>query len=514
MQAVRACVVASPSALPMTESLAMAGFCRLRPCRLPGADQVSRVMHVVDLNESRSVLRSSPSRVGVCTGARHRSRRGGRERQSRFKDWKHGRGSLCGGDIRTSSRLAWPPCVGSEGVFPERQLFTLRVEAISGLPGGDGLPPTSGAVGGHSGLDTSAAAGLEAKEQEKDKDAKKEEEEKDKAAKREEKDKEKAAKKEDEEKHKAAVKEKKEEEETSSSSSESSDSSEDEEEHETKKSSEKTSDKRRGVAHSDDKKKDNHNHNRAGQANPSSSHSGESGFATGSLSNPGHHSNPGKQSNPGEEFNPGSAAEKNAGIVGMVQSAGEESDRVDVSRTSSVESGGRGGGGTSLVRGDRGGQALGGSSTSLSFPSGGIGRTSITPWMAPTSSLLLLLDWLDDFGRWRGNLFLDPSWMDEDVDIRQTDNAYVAKVDIPGFSKDDVQVRVEDDVLVIEGQHIDDPKDPSEARYCSLNLDLPDDAKPENITADLRYGVLTITVPIDQEIKRNVINIEVKSGGD
>jgi len=82
-------------------------------------------------------------------------------------------------------------------------------------------------------------------------------------------------------------------------------------------------------------------------------------------------------------------------------------------------------------------------------------------------------------------------------------SAYTLRVDVPGFAKEDLQVFVQGDLLVIEGErgathHHWDPGRQFAARYRSRlyrTAVLPPDADPEGIRTALRGGVLEVTIP-------------------
>ncbi|KAH7299930.1 hypothetical protein KP509_24G036200 [Ceratopteris richardii] len=99
-------------------------------------------------------------------------------------------------------------------------------------------------------------------------------------------------------------------------------------------------------------------------------------------------------------------------------------------------------------------------------------------------------------------------------DVIEDDEAYHIRVDMPGFSKEDVKVRVENASLVVTGE-----RDPSkeDERWASKSyskfktrLSLPDDAHSEKITAEMRNGVLCLAIPkLKPEEKHHVINVEI-----
>ena len=86
------------------------------------------------------------------------------------------------------------------------------------------------------------------------------------------------------------------------------------------------------------------------------------------------------------------------------------------------------------------------------------------------------------------------------VDIFETDAALVVVADLPGVSKDEIEVRVEDDLLTIDGKTQDWSKGESitsefELRSFFRQFHLGEIVDQEKIEADLKHGVLTIQLP-------------------
>lgn len=104
------------------------------------------------------------------------------------------------------------------------------------------------------------------------------------------------------------------------------------------------------------------------------------------------------------------------------------------------------------------------------------------------------------------------------VDIKESNSYYTLHVDMPGVEKDDVQVEIEGDALIIRGekqQERDDSDDNYhfvERRYGAFQriLDLPADARADDLKAKFRNGVLTITIGRDPEQNTGARRIEVE----
>ena len=89
------------------------------------------------------------------------------------------------------------------------------------------------------------------------------------------------------------------------------------------------------------------------------------------------------------------------------------------------------------------------------------------------------------------------------ADLSETDEAYVAEVELPGVAKDDISVELADPELVISGEFRDSGsgKDGRARRRgrrsgrFEYRVLLPVQAEADKVTAALADGVLTVTVP-------------------
>jgi HSP20 family protein len=98
------------------------------------------------------------------------------------------------------------------------------------------------------------------------------------------------------------------------------------------------------------------------------------------------------------------------------------------------------------------------------------------------------------------------------VDIYETEKALVLTADMPGVSKEDLQVRIDEDTLTIQGKatHLA----PGEPIYREAELtgffrqfELSENIATDKINAELKYGVLTLQVA---KMERTQKQIEVK----
>lgn len=100
-------------------------------------------------------------------------------------------------------------------------------------------------------------------------------------------------------------------------------------------------------------------------------------------------------------------------------------------------------------------------------------------------------------------------------DFIEDGDAYKLRIDMPGLSKEEVKVTVEDGQLVIKGeQKAEDKSDDGWSSHSyenySTRLTLPENVQLEELKAELKNGVLRIVMPKTKEDpKMSAIPIEV-----
>jgi HSP20 family protein len=106
------------------------------------------------------------------------------------------------------------------------------------------------------------------------------------------------------------------------------------------------------------------------------------------------------------------------------------------------------------------------------------------------------------------------------IDVSETDNEIQVTAEMPGIDQNDVQVLLEDDRLIIRGEKKEErEEDDKERNYhvrerlqgaFSRTLPLPFTPDPNQIKAEFKNGVMTITIPKPQEVKQKQHRIEVQ----
>jgi HSP20 family protein len=104
------------------------------------------------------------------------------------------------------------------------------------------------------------------------------------------------------------------------------------------------------------------------------------------------------------------------------------------------------------------------------------------------------------------------------VDIYETDkHDLVLRAELPGISREDIEVTVENGTVVIKGEKKFDTevKDEHyrriERTYGTFHrsFTLPNTVDAAKVAAEYKNGVLTVTLPFKEEAKPRSINVEV-----
>lgn len=96
------------------------------------------------------------------------------------------------------------------------------------------------------------------------------------------------------------------------------------------------------------------------------------------------------------------------------------------------------------------------------------------------------------------------------IDVQQCGGNLVVSAELPGMKKEDVKVEMTDDALIIEGERKQEHKTDHEGyhrfersygRFCR-SLALPEGAQTEQVKAELRNGVLKVSIPVAETRKK------------
>ena len=102
------------------------------------------------------------------------------------------------------------------------------------------------------------------------------------------------------------------------------------------------------------------------------------------------------------------------------------------------------------------------------------------------------------------------------IEVADTKDAVVVKAQVPGIPKDNIQVHVTDDSITLKGEMKEEEKKEEknytrrEFRYgaFSRTMPLPAMVQADKATAQLKDGVLEITIPKSEKAKVKAIPIQ------
>ena len=103
------------------------------------------------------------------------------------------------------------------------------------------------------------------------------------------------------------------------------------------------------------------------------------------------------------------------------------------------------------------------------------------------------------------------------VDIYETGDGIVLKVELPGINKADVSVEVKDNVLTLKGERLLDPAIKDDQYYrkersfgkFNRSFSLQEQIKSDLIKASFKDGILTIEVPRPEEEKPKQVTVNI-----
>jgi HSP20 family protein len=141
---------------------------------------------------------------------------------------------------------------------------------------------------------------------------------------------------------------------------------------------------------------------------------------------------------------------------------------------------------------------------------------ALTPWNEGFDHLRRRMDrLLEDFVHGDGNE--RERWMPS-VDVMEDKESFLLRADVPGLSKENIKITLQDNVLTISGEKKQE-RDQKERSYhltertygqFSRTFTLPSKVEQNNITAEFKDGVLEIHLPKSPEAKAKEIQVQMK----
>jgi len=103
-------------------------------------------------------------------------------------------------------------------------------------------------------------------------------------------------------------------------------------------------------------------------------------------------------------------------------------------------------------------------------------------------------------------------------DVKETGEGYILKADVPGVKESDIDISLSGNTLTVSGKRESEERSEGETWYTyersygdfARTFTLPEGAHAEAATAELRNGVLTVTVPKRPEAQPKKIALKAK----
>lgn len=106
------------------------------------------------------------------------------------------------------------------------------------------------------------------------------------------------------------------------------------------------------------------------------------------------------------------------------------------------------------------------------------------------------------------------------VDVEENDKEYTVKAELPGFDENDVNLTVENHVLTLSGKvdEKNEEKDKDNRKYLvrerrvetfERSFSLPEGVDEENISAQFKNGLLTVTLPKTAEKASRKLEVKI-----
>ncbi|KAI8892085.1 putative heat-shock protein [Globomyces pollinis-pini] len=98
------------------------------------------------------------------------------------------------------------------------------------------------------------------------------------------------------------------------------------------------------------------------------------------------------------------------------------------------------------------------------------------------------------------------------IDVKETKDAFAISANVPGYTKDQVTIQLHDNVLEISG-HYDKEEEKKNEKYLhkervhsqfTRHIPLPDTVNSDQVTANLKDGVLNVSIPKGQPKKKSI----------
>lgn len=93
------------------------------------------------------------------------------------------------------------------------------------------------------------------------------------------------------------------------------------------------------------------------------------------------------------------------------------------------------------------------------------------------------------------------------TDVYEDADSYYARFEVPGVKKEDVKVELHDRLLTVSVEKREKSDDGEQSYSMSRSVSVPDSVAPDRIAAKLEDGLLTVTLPKQEQRKPRTIQV-------
>lgn len=116
--------------------------------------------------------------------------------------------------------------------------------------------------------------------------------------------------------------------------------------------------------------------------------------------------------------------------------------------------------------------------------------------------------WGDSDRSWGGDAYGSAS--DINLSLESTDDGYVVLADLPGFEKEEIDLRFDDGMLHISASHEVSDGEFARSRRVRESVSIAGDVVVDGIDATYRNGVLEIHVPVEMDAESAGHQIDIE----
>lgn len=104
------------------------------------------------------------------------------------------------------------------------------------------------------------------------------------------------------------------------------------------------------------------------------------------------------------------------------------------------------------------------------------------------------------------------------LDVVETDNDLILKAEVPGIDPNNINIFLSDGILTIKGEKNHDKEEEAEEYHIierfygtfTRQIELPKTIETNQVSASYKNGILKITFPKKEEVKRKQIKISIE----